>query len=49
MYNYYYFIMFLVLIWKFDQKSDVQPRLALARPYKGRKGPNRGENEIFKS
>ena len=33
--------MFLILIEKFDQKSNFHPRLAWTRPYKSRMGPNR--------
>ena len=48
MYNYYKLTLFLVLIGKFDQKSNVHSRLA-EQPYKSQIRPKRGENVVFKS
>jgi len=39
----------LVLIGKFDQKSNFHPRLDWTRLYKSRKGPKHGEKVVFKS
>ena len=49
MYNYHQLTLFLVLIWKFDQKSSFHPQLAWSRPYKSQIGPKRRENMIFHS
>jgi len=48
MYKYYQLTLFLVLIGKFDQKPNFQPRLASTRPYKIRIGNNHGENMVPK-
>jgi len=40
MYKYYQLTLFLVLIGKFDQKLNFQPRLAWIRSYKSRMGLN---------
>ena len=47
MYKYYQLTLFLVLIGKFDQKLNFQPRLAWIKPYKN--GPKLREKVIFKS
>ena len=49
MYKYYQLNLFLVLIRKFDQKSNFHPRMAWSRPYKSQVGPKQGENFILKS
>ena len=49
MYKYYQLTLFLVLIGKFDQKPNFQPRLASIRPYKSRIGNKDGENMVLKS
>ena len=48
MYKNYQLTFFLVLIGKFDQKSNFQPLLAWISPYKSW-WAKQGENEIFKS
>ena len=47
--NYYWLNLFLVLIRKFDQKSNFQPWLAWTGAYNSRIGNKRGENIVFKS
>jgi len=41
--------LFLVLIGKFEQKSNFQPQVTWTRPYKSWIGPKRGENAVSKS
>jgi len=48
-YKYYWLILFLILIEKFDQKSYFHSRLAWTSPYKSQIGEKQGENEVFKS
>ena len=48
MYNHYKLNFFLFLILKVDRKSNFQPRLMRARPYKSQNGTKREENMGFK-
>ena len=43
MYKYYQLTLFLVLIWKFDQKSNFHHRLAGTKPYECRLGKKHWE------
>jgi len=49
MYKYYQLALFLVLIGKFNQKSNFYPRLAGTKPYKTRIWPKRGENMVLRA
>jgi len=48
-YKYYEKTLFLVLIGKFDQKSNFHPQLVWGKPYKSRTWPKLEENVAFKS
>jgi len=48
MYNYFQLTLFLVLIGKFDEKSNFLPWLAWTRPYKSWAGPKQGESIVIK-
>ena len=49
MYKYYQLALFLVLIGKFNQKSNFYPRLAGTKTYKSQVGPKRGENVVLRA
>jgi len=49
MYKYYKLTLFLVLIGKFDKKSNFHPRLTRTKPYESRIAPKRGENMVLRA